>query len=200
MAFEGCLMSTVWWYQEHISTYPFPKHSNELIAKQVADSKCQQPWQCISTPWELFAMLPFLSHGQFCSLKDYIWRPAGLQRQLNYLFFLYIWKITTACLCFSKVCAPNSCGSKRAVCPENMQTTNYITASSLTLSMYSHVLHVHMNVYMKNPVTRSGKRYTPWRVFIDITINYDANSVSLTFRTWIIASWIEFLSVWLYLC
>lgn len=31
--------------------------------------------------WELFEMLSFLSHGQFCTLTDYIWRPAGLQNQ-----------------------------------------------------------------------------------------------------------------------
>lgn len=33
------------------------------------------------TFWELFEMLSFLSHGQFCTLTDYIWGPAGLQNQ-----------------------------------------------------------------------------------------------------------------------
>lgn len=50
-------------------------------AKQAANFRCQQLWQSVSPSWELFAMPSSLSHGQFCTLTDYIWRPAGLQNQ-----------------------------------------------------------------------------------------------------------------------
>lgn len=48
------------------------------------------------TFWELFEMLSFLSHGQFCTLTDYIWRPAGLQNQTQCLAQQPIRKATFA--------------------------------------------------------------------------------------------------------
>lgn len=60
-------------------------HHTDSKAKQ---SKAKQAEKKLGvsnswTFWELFEMLSFLSHGQFCTLTDYIWRPAGLQNQTH---------------------------------------------------------------------------------------------------------------------
>lgn len=57
-------------------------HHTDSKAKQSSQKKklgVSNSW----TFWELFEMLSFLSHGQFCTLTDYIWRPAGLQNQTH---------------------------------------------------------------------------------------------------------------------
>lgn len=108
---------------------------------------------CILPPWELFAMPSFLSHGQFCSLVDYIWRPAGLRIQLNYISFSYISErkqlladILPKTVCFLPISICMSTSQQQCdanmLCPDMCQTTEltglkrgYIRGSSHTLSM-----------------------------------------------------------------
>lgn len=155
----------------------------------------------ISPPWELFAMPSFLSRGQFCSLTDYIWRPAGLQNQLNSISFPYITEILHLVdYVFLKVCVSNQhsfpsqcgCGSKHAVCAEICMAikhtglkSSYISVSS-TLCMHPCTTCTYTWLYV----------YMLFRTFYAYATLFKETlssflQVCITFGNWITATWTE---------